>query len=102
MEEINELIRRYGLEEDHEHVIIPLPDKEGRKRRCYILKRQFIRIVYTDGYYVDYPLTDAIEATVKYPDLLLSQALLIIYSEKGVSAGHPEMISKKAHTQDKP
>lgn len=87
MEEINELIKKYGLSEDHEHVIIPLPDKEGRKRRCFLLKREFIRIMYPEELYVDYPLVDAIEATVRYPDILLSQALFLIYSERDKAAG---------------
>lgn len=89
MEEIKELIRSYGLREDSEHVIIPLPDKDGKKRNCFLLKRHFIRIVYPEGHYVDYPLSDAIEAIVRYPDLLLSQALFLIYNERGVAAGQP-------------
>lgn len=98
MEEIDELIRRYGLGEDHEHVIIPLPDKNGKKRRCFLLKRQFIRIVYPEGLYIDYPLTDAIEATIRYPDLLLSQAILLIYNERENAAGRQPMPSDKADT----
>jgi hypothetical protein len=86
MEEIDELIKKYKLSQDSEHVIIPLPDKNGRKRRCFLLKREFIRIVYSEELYVDYPLADAIEATVKYPDLLLSQSLILIYNERGTDA----------------
>lgn len=77
MEEVDELIKRYGLEEDPEHVIIPFTDKEGKKKRRFLLKRRFVRIVYAEGYYVDYPLADVIRATVKYPDLLLSEALYL-------------------------
>ncbi len=98
-EEIKELIKNYGLQEDTEYIIIPLPDIEGKKRRCFLLKRQFIRIVYPDGNYVDYPLTDAIEATVRYPDLLLSQALLLIYNERGVDAGQPPVMPSNKHTE---
>lgn len=87
MEEIDELIKKYGLQEDHEHVIIPLPDKDGKKRRCFLLKRQFIRILYPEELYVDHPLVDAIKATVRYPDLLLSQSLLLIYNEREKTAG---------------
>ncbi|MBZ0158101.1 MAG: hypothetical protein K8I29_18030 [Alphaproteobacteria bacterium] len=82
MEEINELIKRYHLEEDLEHVIIPLPDAKGTGRRCFLLKRRFIRIVYPDGHYVDYPLAEAIEATVRYPELLLSEALYLLHKAR--------------------
>ena len=77
MEEINELIQRYGLEEDGEHVIIPL----GNKKRCFILKRRYIRVVYSETHYIDYPLTEVIEATVKYPELALSEALYLLHGE---------------------
>ena len=78
MKEIDELIKQYGLEEDLEHVIIPFTDKNGGQKRRYLLKRRFIRIVYADGYFVDYPLSDVILATIKYPELLLSEALLLM------------------------
>ncbi len=81
IEEINELIKKYGLEEDKEHVIIPFIDKNGLKKRCYLLKRKFIRINYTEDHYEDYPLEDAIKATIRYPDLLLSEALFMMYKE---------------------
>ena len=81
MEEIDELIENYGLEEDKEHVIIPYTDKNGRKNRCYLLKRRYIRIVYSEDHAVDYPLIDAIEATIRYPELLLSEALYSFYKE---------------------
>lgn len=82
MEEIDELIKRYHLEEDLEHVIIPLPDAKEAGRRCFLLKRRFIRIVYPDGHYVDYPLAEAIEATVRHPGLLLSEALYLLHIER--------------------
>lgn len=81
VEEINELIKRYGLEEDLEHVIVPFTGKNGSKKRCYLLKRRFIRIVYPEGHYVDYPLAEAIEATVRYPELLLSEAIYQMHKE---------------------
>lgn len=82
MEEVKELIKRYGLQEDPEHVIIPIRAKNGDVRRCFLLKRRFIRIVYPEGHYVDYPLAEAIEATVSYPDLLLSEALYLLHKER--------------------
>ncbi|MEC4675632.1 MAG: hypothetical protein VST72_01740 [Nitrospirota bacterium] len=81
MESINELIKRYGLEEDIEHVIIPLADKKGGRKKCYLLKRRFIRIVYPGGHEADYPLEEAIEATIRYPDLPLSDAVCLLYRE---------------------
>ncbi|MBI4686085.1 MAG: hypothetical protein HY755_12950 [Nitrospirae bacterium] len=78
MEEIDELIKQYGLEEDTEHVIIPLPGKDGHIRRCYLLKRRFIRIAYPEGYFIDYPLTKIIEATIKYPDFPLTESLYLL------------------------
>jgi hypothetical protein len=81
VEAINELIKRYGLEEDIEHVIIPLPDRNGSVKKCYLLKRRFIRLVYPVGHYIDYPLEEVIEAIVRYPELLLSEALYELYKE---------------------
>jgi GNAT superfamily N-acetyltransferase len=78
MKEIDELIKQYGLEEDLEHVIIPFTDKNGRQKKRYLLKRRFIRLVYADGFFVDYPLSDVIMASIKYPELLLSEALLLM------------------------
>jgi hypothetical protein len=80
-DEIREVIRRYGLEEDMEHVIIPLPDQNGHKRRCFLLKRKFMRIMYPDDMYIDYPLEEVMEATIKYPELLLSEALYLLHKE---------------------
>jgi hypothetical protein len=86
MEEVDELIRQYGLEEDLEHVIIPFTDKNGRKKRRYLLKRRFVRIVYAEGYHIDYPLADVIKATIKYPELLLSEALYLMDRESNIEA----------------
>lgn len=88
MEEADELIRQYGLEEDLEHVIIPFTDKNGQKKRRYLLKRRFVRIVYAEGYHIDYPLADVIKATIKYPELLLSEALYLMDRESNIKAEH--------------
>jgi len=93
MEEIDELIKQYGLEEDAEHVIIPFTDKNGRKLRRYLLKRRFIRIVYSEEYYIDYPLADVIKATVQYPGLLLSEALYLM--DKELNKELPDTVSNK-------
>lgn len=88
MEEVDELIRQYGLEEDLEHVIIPFTDRNGRKKRRYLLKRRFVRIVYAEGYHIDYPLADVIKATIKYPELLLSEALYLMDRESNIETEH--------------
>ena len=80
--EINELISRYGLEEDIEHVIIPIQEKDGHVKRCYLLKREFMRLVYPEGHYVDYPLAQVIEATVRHPDIPLSEALYLLHGKR--------------------
>ena len=81
MEAVKELIRRYGLQEDQEHIIIPIVDKDGRKKRCFLLKRPFMRIVYSDGHLADFPMEEVIEAIVKYPELPLSEALYLLHKE---------------------
>ena len=83
MEEIEELVRRYNLEEDAEHIIIPLPEREGHARRCFLLKRNFLLIQFPDGHISDFPLAEIIEATVKYPELLLSESIQFVHK-------HPE------------
>jgi len=79
VEEIAELVRRYNLEEDIEHIIIPLPDRDGHARRCFLLKRHFLLIQFPDGHLSDFPLSEIIEATVKYPELLLSESIHFVH-----------------------
>ncbi len=78
---IEELIRRHGLEEDLEHVIIPFLDKDGRKKRCFLLKRRFLRLVYPDGHNEDFPLEEVIEAIIRFPGLPVSDALYRLHKE---------------------
>jgi hypothetical protein len=80
-EEVKELVKRYDLEEDMEHIIIPLPGKNGGSRRCFILKRSFMRLQYPDGHIADYPLEEVIEAIVRYPEMELSESLDILHRE---------------------
>lgn len=77
MDEIADLISRHGLEQDLEHVIIPLPGA----RRCFLLKRPYIRVVYPDGGYADFPIAEVIEAIMRYPDLSLREALALLHRE---------------------
>ena len=42
-----------------------------------LLKRPFLRIVYPDGHYADFPIEEVIEAVIKYPELELSEALYL-------------------------
>jgi hypothetical protein len=97
MEEIDELIRRYHLEENNEHIIIPFVSADGRKKRCFLLKRRFIRIAFGDGRVSDFTLAEAIEAVINYPDLKLSEALHLMHkddlekSEPPDTEGHEEL-----------
>ncbi|HSB51110.1 MAG TPA: hypothetical protein VLD40_00495 [Dissulfurispiraceae bacterium] len=88
MDEVRELIRRYGLEENAEHVIVPFRDRDGQLKRCYLLKRRYMRLMYPEGHFVDYPLAQVIEATVRYPDLLLSEALYLLEKERNAGRAH--------------
>ncbi|MEW5745871.1 MAG: hypothetical protein AB1805_10615 [Nitrospirota bacterium] len=87
-DEVNELISRYGLEEDGEHVIIPFTGSDGRPRRCFLLKRKFIRVVYPDKHYADYPLAEMIAAIVRYPELPVTESLQLLHHELG--RGEPD------------
>ncbi|MFZ2196265.1 MAG: hypothetical protein WAV13_00930 [Thermodesulfovibrionales bacterium] len=86
VEEIDELVRRYNLEEDIEHIIIRLPDKDGHPRRCFLLKRHYLLIQFPDGHVADFPLSEIIEATVKYPDLLLSESIHFVHKTPELSS----------------
>lgn len=90
MEEVDELVRQYGLEEDLEYVIIPFTDRKGALKRRFILKRPYIRIVYDSGYFVDYLLQDVIKATVRNPELSLSEALYQMNLETRINADEPD------------
>ncbi len=81
LRETDELVKQYGLEEDPEYVIVPFTDKEGRQKKRYILRRRFVRVTYAEGYFVDYPLSDVIRATIRYPELPLSEALFLMSNE---------------------
>ena len=81
MDEIEELIREYRLEENPEYVIVPYVDKKGRRKRRFLLKRRFVRVIYAEGYFVDYPLAEVIRATVLYPEHSLSEALYLMSSK---------------------
>ena len=81
MDEIRELIRKYGLDEDLEHVIIPFRSEDGGMRRCFLLKRRFLRIVFSEDHFHDYPLGEIIEATVLYPYMPLRESILLVHQE---------------------
>jgi hypothetical protein len=54
--------------------------------RCFLLKRRFLRIVFEDGHFHDYPLEEIIEATVLYPDMPLRESILLVHKEPEVHA----------------
>jgi hypothetical protein len=82
MDEIAELIERYQLQEETEYVIIPVTGRDGRRKRIFLLKRRYLRVVYPEGHHVDYPLAEIIEATVRWPDLPLSESLYLLHQER--------------------
>ncbi|MBA4374347.1 MAG: hypothetical protein C0402_15960 [Thermodesulfovibrio sp.] len=79
--ELHELIERYGLDEDIEHIIIPLRGKNGRSERCFLLKRKYFRIMYPDGHMGVFPVGEVIEAIMQYPDLPLRESLPYVHVE---------------------
>jgi hypothetical protein len=81
MDEIQELIRKYGLYEDQEHVIIPFRSDDGSMKRCFLLKRRFLRIMFSEDHFHDYPLAEIIEATVLYPNMHLRESILLVHRE---------------------
>jgi hypothetical protein len=85
MEEVEQIIRKYGLQEDREHVIIPLETPDGKKQRCFLLKRRFFRIAFQDDRFHDYPLEEVIEAIVTYPGMSLRESILLVHKEPEVN-----------------
>lgn len=81
MEEIDALIRHYGLEEDGEHVIIPFVDRHGKRKRVFLLKRRFMRLMFPDEHQADYPLAEIIEATLTYPERNLTEVIHLFHRE---------------------
>jgi hypothetical protein len=93
MERIDELVKKFELQDAGEYVIIPFVSADGKRKRTFLLKRRFIRIVRKDGRYIDYPLDEAIEALLNYPDMKLSDALRLMHGddeERACSAEHDE------------
>lgn len=84
MEEIEALIRYYGLEEDGEHVIIPFVDERGNKKRIFLLKRRYMRLMFPDEHHADYPLGEVIEATLMYPERHLTEVIHLFHREHDV------------------
>lgn len=78
----DELISRYGLDEDLEYIIIPFTGSDGRKKRCFVLKRKYLRIVYPDKHVADFPIGKIVEAIVEYPELPVTEALALLHHEE--------------------
>ncbi|GAB4489549.1 MAG: hypothetical protein OHK006_21330 [Thermodesulfovibrionales bacterium] len=81
MDEIAELIRTYRLQEDLEHIIIPVQTEDGKLQRVFLLKRRFFRVVYPDGHFEDYPIAEIVEAIITYPGLALSASIRFVHRE---------------------
>ncbi|MGC2063266.1 MAG: hypothetical protein WA610_09815 [Thermodesulfovibrionales bacterium] len=92
--ELQDLIERYGLDEDIEHIIIPLWGKDGGSARCFLLKRKYFRIAYPDGHTAVFPIGEVIEAIMQYPDLPLRESLPHVH----VEPDEPEKPEKEIET----
>lgn len=92
--ELHELIERYGLDEDIEHIILPLRGKDGRTARCFLLKRKYFRVAYPDGHTAVFPIGEVIEALMQYPDLPLRESLPHVH----VDPDEPEIPEKEIET----
>jgi hypothetical protein len=95
-EKISELIKSHGLEESSEYVIIPFESADGKRKRCFLLKRRFIRIAFGDGHYADYPLADAIEAVLAHPELKLSEAMYLLHKNAAESSEEEDSAGQDA------
>lgn len=84
METLAQVIRRLGLEEQTEYVIIPYVGGDGKQRRVYFLKRPYMRIIYPDRHAEVFPLTHLLEATVRQPEEPISRAIEFFYDETGI------------------
>lgn len=84
METLAQVIRRLGLEEQTEYVIIPFVGNDGKPRRAYFLKRPYLRIVYPDHHAEIFPLTHLLDATVRRPEEPISRAIELFYDETGI------------------
>jgi hypothetical protein len=101
MEEIRDLIERYGLDEDQEHIIIPLRGKDGRSARCFLLKRKYFTIMYPDGHSAVVPLGEVIEALVQYPDLPLRESLPYVHVDPEDPEGPDKEIETMVYEEKK-
>ncbi len=81
IEGIDELIERFGLDEDSEHLIIPVTSESGVSERCFLLKRRFIRIVFGEDHHDDYPLAEVVEAIATYPNRPLRETIHYVHRE---------------------
>lgn len=68
MDKIRELIEKYGLSEDTEHVIIPYTRSDGEKRRIYLLYRPNMIIKRDRDHSFTVSLDEVIEALVRSPE----------------------------------
>ncbi len=83
MDDLADIIRRHGLQETLEYIIVPFRAGDGSLKRAFFLKRSHIRIVFPDQRHEDYPLEDVLEATVRFPEQRLTEALAALYLELG-------------------
>lgn len=84
METLVQVVRRLGLEEQPEYIVIPYIGRDGKPRRAFFLKRPYLRIVYPDRHTEIFPLTHLLDATVRRPEEPISQAIELFYEETGI------------------
>jgi len=84
METLAQVVRRLGLEEQTEYIVVPFVGRDGKPRRAHFLKRPYLRIVYPDRHIEIFPLTHLLDATVRRPEEPISQAIEFFYDETGI------------------
>lgn len=84
METLAQVVRRLGLEEQTEYIVVPFVGRDGKPRRAHFLKRPYLRIVYPDRHAEIFPLTHLLDATVRRPEEPISQAIELFYDETGI------------------
>lgn len=99
METREQVIRRLGLEEQAEYVIVPFLGSDGKWRRAFFLKRPYLRIVYPDRHAELFPLTHLLEATVRRPEEPISRAIELFYDETGIQRHQVQEPHEHEHEQ---
>lgn len=93
MNRLKKIIEEHGLEEDHEHVIIPYRTSSGEERRVFVLRRPNLIIARDPFHRATASLEDILEAIVANPEGNLWEELNLAEREdtaEDPDAGAPE------------